>query len=64
MGATDRYTLPIPYGQHVYVVSDLSLSPTTNPAARPVRELIALLEDIDDSAVVVVAGNLLHPEPD
>ncbi len=63
MGATDRYTLPIPYGQHVYVVSDLSLSPTTNPAARPVRELIALLEDIDDSAVVVVAGNLLHPEP-
>ena len=64
MGATDRYTLPIPYGQHVYVVSDLSLSPTTNPAARPVRELIALLEDIDDSAVVVVAGNLLHPESD
>ena len=64
MGATDRYTLPIPYGQHVYVVSDLSLSPTTNPAARPVRELIALLEDIDDSAVVVVAGNLLHPGPD
>ena len=61
MGATDRYTLPIPYGQHLYVVSDLSLSPTTNPAARPVRELIALLEDIDDSAMVVVAGNLLHP---
>ena len=61
MGATDRYTLPIPYGQHLYVVSDLSLSPTTNPAARPVRELIALLEDIDDSATVVVAGNLLHP---
>ncbi len=64
MGATDRYTLPIPYGQHVYVVSDLSLSPTTNPAARPVRELIALLDDIDDSAVVVVAGNLLYLEPD
>ena len=62
MGATDRYTLPIPYGQHLYVVSDLSLSPTTNPAARSVRELIALLEDLDDSAVVVVAGNLLHPD--
>ena len=63
MGATDRYTLPIPYGQHVYVVSDLSLSPTTNPASRPVRELIALLGDIDDAAVVVVAGNFLHPDP-
>ena len=62
MGATDRYTLPIPYGQHLYVVSDLSLSPATNPAARSVRELIALLEDLDDSAVVVVAGNLLHPD--
>ena len=27
------------------------------------RELIGLLGDIDDAAVVVVAGNLFHPEP-
>lgn len=58
MGATERQTLPIPYGHHVYVVSDLSLSPTTKEASRPVRELIELLGDIDDAAVVVVAGNL------
>jgi lysyl-tRNA synthetase class 2 len=28
-----------------------------------VQELIVLLGDIDDAAVVVVAGNLFHPEP-
>jgi lysyl-tRNA synthetase class 2 len=45
------------------VVSDLSLSPTTDANSRPVQELIVLLGDIDDAAVVVVAGNLFHPEP-
>ena len=40
------------------MVSDLSLSPTTKETSRPVRELIELLGDIDDAAVVVVAGNL------
>ena len=63
MGCTERQTLPIPFGHHVYVVSDLSLSPTTDENSRPVRELIGLLGDIDDAAVVVVAGNLFHPEP-
>ncbi len=63
MGCTERQTLPIPFGHHVYVVSDLSLSPTTDANSRPVRELISLLGDIDDAAVVVVAGNLFHPEP-
>jgi lysylphosphatidylglycerol synthetase-like protein (DUF2156 family) len=62
VGARERLTLPIPYGHHVYVVSDLSLSPTTSPQSRAVRELIDLLGDIDDAAVVVVAGNLLRPE--
>ena len=63
MGCTERRTLPIPFGHHVYVVSDLSLSPTTDVNCRPVQELIILLGDIDDAAVVVVAGNLFHPEP-
>ncbi len=63
VGCTERQTLPIPFGHHVYVVSDLSLSPTTDPNSRPVQELVGLLGDIDDAAVVVVAGNLFHPEP-
>ena len=58
----ERLTLPIPYGHHVYVVSDLSLSPATSLHSRPVREFIQLLGDIDDAAVVVVAGNLFHPD--
>ena len=62
MGATERLTLPIPYGHHVYVVSDLSLSPRTDAKSRPVREFIDLLGDIDDAAVVVVAGNFFHPD--
>src|SRR5580704_16388390 len=63
VGCTERQTLPIPFGHHVYVVSDLSLSPTTDVHSRPVQELVQLLGDIDDAAVVVVAGNLFHPEP-
>ena len=58
----ERQTIPIPYGHHVYVVSDLSLSPTTNVTSRPVAEFIELLSDIDDAAVVVVAGNLFYPD--
>ena len=64
MGATERHTLPIPYGHHVYVVSDLSLSPRTSPRGRPLVELCSLLGDIDDPAVVVVAGNLFFPDDD
>ena len=63
VGATDRLTLPIPYGHRVYVVSDFSLSPRTNEKSRPVGELINLLSDIDEAAVVIVAGNLFHPDP-
>ncbi len=63
VAGTERRTLPVPYGHHVYVVSDLSLSPTTDETSRPVRELIDLLGDIDVAATVVVAGNLFHPDP-
>ena len=63
VGCTERQTLPIPFGHHVYVVSDLSLSPTTDANCRPVQELVGLLGDIDDAAVVVVAGNLFQPDP-
>ena len=61
MGATDRQTLPVPYGHRVYVLSDLSLAPSTLVTSRPVREFIELLDDIDDAALVVVAGNLFLP---
>ena len=62
VGANERLTLKVPYGHHVYVLSDLSLSPTTSEASRPIRELIDLLDNIDDPAVVVIAGNFLHPD--
>ncbi len=63
MGCTERQTLPIPFGHHVYVVSDLSLSPTSDEKSLPVAELVRLLGDIDDAAVVIVAGNFFRPEP-
>ncbi|HUX05293.1 MAG TPA: phosphatidylglycerol lysyltransferase domain-containing protein [Acidimicrobiales bacterium] len=61
MAAIERQTLPVPYGHHVYVVSDLSLSPTSSVASRPLHDLIQLL-DVDDPATIVVAGNLFHPD--
>jgi membrane protein implicated in regulation of membrane protease activity len=61
VGATQRRTLPIPYGHHVYVVSDLSISPTTDVKNRPMNEFIDLLGEIDDAAAIVVAGNFFHP---
>ncbi len=64
MVTTDRSTIPVPVGRRVYVVSDLSLSPTVNPARRPVRELTALLGDLDEPALVVVAGNLFAATDD
>jgi len=60
---TERRTIPVPYGHLVYVVSDLSLSPTTDVTSRSVREFLNLLGDIDDAGLVVVAGNLFRPEP-
>ncbi len=63
VSCTERQTLPIPYGHHVYVVSDLALTPSSHDTSRPVQDLIGLLSDIDDAALVVVAGNLFHPEP-
>ena len=62
VGAIERQTLPIPYGHHVYVVSDLSLSARSNPQSRPLLEIVNLLGDIDDPAVVVVAGNFFYPD--
>ncbi len=63
VAGTERRTIPVPYGHRVYVVSDLSLSPTTDVTSRPLREFLDLLGDIDDAAIVVVAGNLFRPEP-
>ena len=58
MGTSERLTVPIPFGHHVYVVSDLSISPDSRPESRALREFVELLGDIDDAAVFVVAGNL------
>ena len=63
VGVNERLTLPIPYGHRVFVVSDLSLSPSAKPHSRPITEFINLLGDLDDAATVIVAGNLLHPGP-
>ncbi len=63
MEVAERRTIPVPYGHHVYVLSDLDLSPFTNIESRPIREFMSLLGDIDDAAIVVVAGNLFHPGP-
>ncbi len=62
VAGTERRTIPVPYGHHVYVVSDLSLSPTTKVESRPIKEFFNLLGDIDDPAIVVVAGNFFHPD--
>ncbi|MGH9020181.1 MAG: hypothetical protein ACRDV0_04090, partial [Acidimicrobiales bacterium] len=62
MASVDRLTLPVPFGHHVYVVSDLNLSPATRAASRPVRDFAELLGDVDDPTVVVVAGGLLAPD--
>ena len=62
MAALERLTLSLPYGHHAYVVSDLGLSPDASPASRPAREIAELLGDLDDPAVVVVAGGLLSPD--
>ena len=61
MGATERLTIPLPYGQRTYVVSDLELNPKSDPTSRPIRELVELLNEIDDAAVVIVAGNFFFP---
>ena len=60
---SERLSVPLPYGQRAYVVSDLHLTPSIDPAARTVREFIDLLNEIDDAAVVIVAGNLFSPAP-
>ncbi len=63
VGCLERQTIPIPLGHHVYVLSDLSISPTTDERSRAVAGLISLLGEIDDAALVIVAGNFFHPEP-
>ena len=62
MAKTERRTIPVPYGHLVYVVNDLSLSPSSDVTSRSIREFLNLLGDIDDAALVVVAGNLFHPD--
>ncbi len=63
MAGLDRRTIPVPFGHLVYVISDLSLSPSSDPNARSLRDFHNLLGDIDGPAVVIVAGNLFDPDP-
>ena len=64
VGTLERKTLPVPYGQRVYVVSDLDLRPNSPRPQRGVRQLIELLDDSDDPTVVIVAGNFFAPTED
>lgn len=50
-------TRSIAYGQHVYVFSDFDLTPTTDPAAAALTNFVTFLRELDDAALVVVAGN-------
>ncbi len=63
MALTDRRTLPVPYGHRGFVINDLLLSPQTDPSSRPVHELVNLLNDTDDAAIVVLAGNIFDVSP-
>lgn len=63
MSTTERLTLPVPYGHRVYVVSDLDFTPETDPRSYAVTQFLELLNDIDDAAVVIIAGNLFAPPP-
>ncbi len=63
MGLSERVTVPVPFGHHVYVVASLELSPRTRPESRAVSEFTGLLGDIDDPALVIVAGDLFSPQP-
>ena len=58
--ALERQTLPLPYGQRLYVVADLDLDPVgiEHRGAAGLRELLG---EIDDAAMVVIAGNLFGP---
>jgi lysylphosphatidylglycerol synthetase-like protein (DUF2156 family) len=51
-------TVPLRHGQRLLVVSDLELSPRSDPDALSPREFASMLDEIDDASIVVVAGNL------
>jgi lysylphosphatidylglycerol synthetase-like protein (DUF2156 family) len=61
VGDSQRLSVPLPYGQRAYVLSDLDLNPSSDPEARSVREFVELLNEIDDAAIVIVAGNFFLP---
>jgi lysylphosphatidylglycerol synthetase-like protein (DUF2156 family) len=42
------------------VVSELNLHPASDPSARTLREFVELLNEIDDAALVIVAGNFFQ----
>ncbi len=60
MAELERLSIPLPLGRRLYVAADLDLGPETT-VHRGERALIELLGEIDDPAVVVVAGNLFGP---
>jgi len=62
MAVLERHTIPVPYGHRIFVLSDLCLSPNSKGTSSNVRDLIRTLDEIDDAAFVVIAGNLFAPE--
>lgn len=57
-------TYTVSYGQRVFVVGDLDLSLDPSRDTGSLDHLTSFLADIDDAAVVVVAGNLFAPGPE
>ncbi len=54
-------TRSVGYGQRVLVLSDLELDGHVQPARSAAQRLADLLGDLDDPAIVVIAGNFFAP---
>jgi lysylphosphatidylglycerol synthetase-like protein (DUF2156 family) len=56
--------VPLPHGQRCFVVSDLDLAQSPEREPSVLEDLVRFLNDVDDAAVLVIAGNLFDPNPD
>jgi len=64
MALASEQICAVSYGQRVFVVGDLDLSLTGRDDTGALDHLTAFLAEVDDAAIVVVAGNLFAPGPE
>jgi len=64
MAIAPEQTCTVNYGQRVFVVSDLDLTPDLSRDTGSLDHLTTFLADVDDAAIVVIAGNLFAPGPE